>query len=547
MKHIIGIDLGTSAVKTVLFDENFRVIASADEEYPLYQPHAGWAEQDPSDWWTAVKKTLAAVLGACRRIDAVGITGQMHGLVMLDEKGNPLRRAIIWCDQRTSAECSEITRLVGEDNLMRVTASPARTGFTASKLLWVRNNQPELYRKCRHILLPKDYIRYRLTGAFASDLSDASGTQLLDIRGRCWSEEVTRALGIDQEWLAPLFESPEITGRVTLQAAEEIAAEAALVGLTREKVKNESKNVPSGKNIASAEDCAPAENDIDGVMPGKYEKESFNVQNFIKGAPVVAGAGDNAASAVGCGAVSDGDAFFTIGTSGVVYVHTDLPSVDPEGRVHTFCCAVPGKWHVMGVTQGAGLSLRWLRDSFFVNTSYAELDKMAAKIPAGSEGLMFLPYIMGERTPYPDPFARGAFVGISAIHTSAHFVRAVLEGVSFSLRDCLEVIREMNVEAKGMRAVGGGCKSALWNSITAGILGFSISGVRNRDCAALGAAALAAVGAGLYKSVPDACRAAVSCSDGIEPSDIEVYEKRYRVYRSAYGNMKDIMHALAQD
>ena len=253
MKHIIGIDLGTSAVKTVLFDENFRVIASADEEYPLYQPHAGWAEQDPSDWWTAVKKTLAAVLGACRRIDAVGITGQMHGLVMLDEKGNPLRRAIIWCDQRTSAECSEITRLVGEDNLMRVTASPARTGFTASKLLWVRNNQPELYRKCRHILLPKDYIRYRLTGAFASDLSDASGTQLLDIRGRCWSEEVTRALGIDQEWLAPLFESPEITGRVTLQAAEEIAAEAALVGLTREKVKNESKNVPSGKNIASAE------------------------------------------------------------------------------------------------------------------------------------------------------------------------------------------------------------------------------------------------------------------------------------------------------
>lgn len=490
MKRVIGIDLGTSSVKTVLFDENLRVISSASEEYPLSQPSVGWAEQDPVLWWRAVEKTLSEVCSGIDKIDAVGISGQMHGLVMLDECGEVLRPAIIWCDQRTTEECRQITRLVGTERLSEITASPALTGFTASKLLWVRNNQPEIYKRCRRILLPKDYIRYRLTGVLAGDFSDASGTQLLDIRQRIWSDEILRALDIDRELLPKLYESPDVTGLVNVEGAASAGA--------------------------------------------------------LCGAAVVAGAGDNASSAVGCGAVSEGGAFVTIGTSGVVYAHTDSPLADPLGRVHTFCSAVPGKWHVMGVTQGAGLSLKWLRDNFFKGLSYSELDAMAQNVAPGAQGLLFLPYLMGERTPHLDPFARGAFVGISAFHTPAHFIRAVLEGVAYSLRDCLEVLKEMNVPTEDIRAVGGGSKSGLWNGIISGAMGIPVKTVENRDCGALGAAILAAIGIGLYKDVASACEAAVVCKESVSPSVPEFYERHYGIYRSAYGDMKRLFHSLCE-
>ena len=312
MAYLIGIDLGTSGTKTVLFDQEGHVVASATVEYPMYQEHNGWAEQDPLDWWNATCQTIKAVIEKSgvsnQEVKAVGISGQMHGLVMLDKEGNLLRRSIIWCDQRTAAECEEITQRVGQQRLIEITANPALTGFTASKILWVRNHQPELYAKCAHILLPKDYVRYMLTGEFATEVSDASGMQLLDVPGRCWSQEVLEKLDIDPALLAKVYESPEVTGEITSRAAE-------LTGLKA-------------------------------------------------GTPVVGGAGDNAAAAVGTGVVRDGKAFTTIGTSGVVFAHTDNISIDPQGRVHTFCCAVPGAWHVMGVTQGAGLSLKWFRDNF---------------------------------------------------------------------------------------------------------------------------------------------------------------------------------------
>jgi len=361
MAYLVGIDIGTSGTKTVLFDEKGTVIADALMEYPMYQPQNGWAEQLPSDWWQAVSGTLKAVLEksgvSAGDISGIGLSGQMHGLVMLDEKDQVIRPSIIWCDQRTAAECAEITDKVGAKRIIEITANPALTGFTASKILWVRNNEPENYARCKKILLPKDYIRLMLTGEYATEVSDASGMQLLDIGKRAWSDEVLQKLDIDKALLAKVYESPEVSGRINSSAA-------ALTGLK-------------------------------------------------EGTPVVGGAGDNAAAAVGTGVVLEGQAFTTIGSSGVVYAHTNEMHIDPDGRVHTFCCAVPGCWHVMGVTQGAGLSLKWFRDNFCqaeIETAgqmgvnpYFLMDKQAESVPVGAERLLFLPYLMGERTPHLDP------------------------------------------------------------------------------------------------------------------------------------------------
>ena len=482
MKYLVGIDVGTSAVKTVLFDENLCKINSVTIEYPLYQPQNGWAEQNPEDWWNATLRSLEKVTQTVDRIDCIGLSGQMHGLVMLDSSGNVLRPAIIWCDQRTEKECAQITDSVGKEKLISITANPALTGFTASKIMWVKNNEPEIYGKCRSILLPKDYIRYKFTGIFASDVSDAGGMQLLDIKKRMFSDEILKLLDIDRELLPNVYESPEITGYVNLK--------------------------------------------------GKFF-----------GTPVVGGAGDNAAAAVGCGVVKESRAFTTIGTSGVVYAHTDKPIIDKKGRVHTFCCAVPGKWHVMGVTQSAGLSLKWFRDNFTPELSYKQMDGLAEKLPIGADNLLFLPYLMGERTPHLDPNARGAFIGISAIHTKAHFIRAILEGVAYSLRDCLEILKEMNVNVTDMCAVGGG-SSPFWQKIIAGTFGIPIKSTINSEGAALGVAILAAVGIGLFRDVPSACDKIIQNTAPVFPENCQDYEKIYRIYTSIYPQLKDTCKKL---
>jgi xylulokinase len=494
--YLIGIDLGTSGTKTVLFDADGVPVAEAAEEYPLYQPQNGWAEQDPDDWARAGMETVRRVIEksgvAPGDVAGVGISGQMHGLVMLDGDGKVLRKSIIWCDQRTAKECGEITRRVGRERLTEITANPALTGFTASKILWVRANEPEIYARCRHILLPKDYLRWRLTGEFATEVSDASGMQLLDVPARRWSDEVLRALEIDPSLLGRVYESPEITGRVTAEAA-------AATGLA-------------------------------------------------EGTPVVGGAGDNAAAAVGTGVVTDGSAFATIGTSGVVYAHSDKIAIDPLGRVHTFCCAVPGAWHVMGVMQAAGLSVQWFRNNLAADMSYAELDRLAEKVPVGADRLIYLPYLMGERTPHLDANCRGVFFGLSARHGRAEMVRAVMEGVSYSMRDGLEILKGMGTDISRIYACGGGAKSAFWRQMLADVFGVAARTVECTEGPALGVAVLAAVGAGIYPTVPEACRAMVHDRDELMP-DAEKharYDEFYRVYTGLYPKLKDSFRQLAE-
>ena len=506
MNYLLGVDLGTSGTKTVLFDTAGNVMASKTVEYPMYQPQNGWAEQDPRDWWNATAVTTKAVIEESgvdpADIKGVGISGQMHGLVMLDKAGQVLRRSIIWCDQRTAQECEEITRRVGKERLIAITANPALTGFTASKILWVRNHEPEIYAQCAHILLPKDYVRYMLTGEFATEVSDASSMQLLDVPNRCWSDEVLEKLEIDKSLLAKVYESPEVTGTITKEAA-------ALTGLK-------------------------------------------------EGTPVVGGAGDNAAAAVGTGVVEDGKAFVTIGTSGVVFAHTSDISIDPKGRVHTFCCAVPGCWHVMGVTQGAGLSLKWYRDNFcqaemetakgMGKDPYFLMDQQAERVPIGCNKLLYLPYLMGERTPHLDPDCRGVFFGLSAIHTKYDMLRAVMEGVTFSQRDSVEILREMGVDLKEMLACGGGGSSPLWRQMLADTFNCEVKTVVSKEGPALGVAILAGVGAGIYKSVEEGCRAVIRTNPPQPPiaENVPQYEKFYQIYRSLYPALKDSYQQLAK-
>ena len=500
MRYVLGIDLGTSATKTVLFDENGEIISSSSMEYEMQQPHNGWAEQNPEDWYNAAITTIKYVV-ADSKVDAddivsIGISGQMHGLVMLDENCNVLRPSILWCDQRTGKECNELTEKLGIETLIKITANPALTGFTASKILWVKNNEPEIFEKCRHILLPKDYLRFKLTDEFATEVSDASGMQLLDVPNRKWSQVMIDALGIKEEYLAKVFESPEITGYINSDTSEKT---------------------------------------------GLSTKTS-----------VVGGAGDNAAAAVGMGVVEEGKAFTTIGTSGVVFAHTDKPIIDPKGRVHTFCCAVPNAWHVMGVTQGAGLSMQWFKNNFCGEESakaadentdvYRITDNMAAEIKIGCEKLVYLPYLMGERTPHLDPDCRGVFFGLSAMHTKAHFIRAILEGVTYSLYDCLLVLKEMNISPETMLLCGGGAKSKLWKSMICDTFDMPVATSKSAETPALGVAILAAVGAGIYKTVPEACDAMVKTnSDSTLPDKMNTqkYHSYFSVYSSLYKSLKE--------
>lgn len=479
-------DIGTSGTKSALFDLEGTVIVSETAEYPLYQPKNGYAEQDPDDWWFAARKTLKSITEkADGEIVGIGITGQMHSLVMLDKDNKVIRPAILWCDQRTAEECREIEEIIGREKLIEITANPALPGFTASKLMWVKKHEKENFDKCEHILLAKDYIRFKLTGEYATEVSDASGMQLLDVKSRKWSREVCDALGIDMNKLAKVYESPDLTGRVTVEAAE-------ITGL------------PVG--------CA-----------------------------VAGGAGDNAAAAIGTGVYKEGKAFTTIGTSGVVFAPTDKPVIDPKGRIHTFCAAAPNTWHVMGVTQAAGLSLNWFKNNLAENISYKDIDKECESLPVGCDNLVYLPYLMGERTPILDSDARGVFFGLSAKHTRIHMARAVIEGVSYSLYSCLEILNEVGINTDDMALCGGGGKSAFWQKMLADVYMLPIKTMESGEGAALGAAILGGVASGVYASVEEGCLMSVRTKNTVYPemSCGNEYRKYYKIYSSLYPALKD--------
>jgi len=504
MRYLLGIDTGTSATKAVLVGEDGLVRSEASVGYPLDQPRQGWAEQDPERWWEAAAAAVRAALERAGvpapEVAAIGLSGQMHGLVILDEAGRILRPAILWCDQRTDAECAWLTRTVGLENLYRWTGNAALPGFTAPKLLWLRRHEPEIYRRIRTVLLPKDYVRFRLTGETATDFSDASGTLLLDVAHRRWSDEMRGALDIPLQWLPRLHESPQVTGVVSAAAAE-----------------------------------------VTGVRAGT---------------PVVAGAGDQAAGAVGMGAVEEGIFLASLGTSGVVFAPTARPVVRTGSVLHAFCHAVPGRWHLMGVMLSAGASLRWFRDQLAAGEAaragkegidpYDLLTAAAAAVPPGAQGLVFLPYLLGERTPHPDPAARGAFVGLTLRHTRAHMVRAVLEGIAFGLRDSLDLLGEAGAAPREVRVSGGGAASGLWRRILADVFGCPVVYPHSSRGPAFGAALLAGVGAGMYVSVEEACRKTVGAAGREEPRPAVSarYAACHALYRSLYPLLKDVMHQL---
>jgi len=492
MAYLLGIDIGTSGTKVIAIDESGKLAASASAEYELLTPRPLWAEQRAEDWW-------AAVCACCQKITAkipaseikgIGLSGQMHGLVMLDKAGEVLRPAILWCDQRTQSQCDTITATVGKELLVAETSNPVLTGFTAPKIIWARENEPAIYDRAVMHLLPKDYIRYKLTGEFATEVSDASGTSLLNVPERRWSTVVLDKLGIPLEYLPKVYESYEISGQVSESAAK-------LTGLAI-------------------------------------------------GTPVAGGGGDQAAGAVGNGIVESGIISVASGTSGVVFAFADSPAVDPQLRVHTFCHAVPGKWHVMGVMLSAGGSLRWYRDTLaqpekvvagLLGTDpYELITREAATIAPGSEGLLFMPYLTGERTPHPDPLARGAFVGLTVRHTRAHMARSVLEGVAYGLRDSLEIMRSMGVSTVNVRASGGGARSAVWRQIQADVFRAPLSTMTVDEGPALGVALLAGVGIGLYASVEEACSAVVKVASGatVNEGAAGVYDEYYNVYTQLY-------------
>ncbi|MFZ5828150.1 MAG: xylulokinase [Bacillota bacterium] len=493
---LIGLDLGTSGVRVLAVDERGEVVAQAAREYPLAIPRPGWTEQEPADWWSGTAEALRSVtdqLGErTRKIAAVGLTGQMHGSVFLDGRGDVVRPALLWNDQRTVAECEEMHRRVGAERLMAITGNPALPGFTAPKILWLRNHEPEHFARTARVLLPKDYIRYRLTGAVATDMADGSGMVLLDLVHRRWSAEVLDALDLPASLLPDLFEGTEVTGRVT-------SAGAAATGLP-------------------------------------------------EGTPVVAGGGDQAAGAVGLGLVREGRVSCSIGTSGVVFAACDRPLVHPEGRLHAFCHAVPGRWHVMGVMLSAAGSFRWLRENLFPGRSYDDLTAMAAGVAPGAEGLLFLPYLTGERTPHMDPYARGAFIGLGLHHSPAHLVRAVLEGITLGLADSLDLVRGLGVGVPEVRLTGGGARSALWRSMLAAAFGAPVAQMAVDEGPAFGAAVLAAVGAGLYADCDAASDAMVRVSGQVtepDPALAERYGRLHGLYRQAYLQAKPLFPQLS--
>lgn len=497
MAYFLGIDASTTGIKALLIDEAGNVTGTATTELSLSTPQPLWSEQDPADWWQGAVNSIRQVLAdtglSGEEVAAVGLTGQMHGLTLLDEAGEVLRPAILWNDQRTGPQCDEIRRRLGKTRLIELTGNDALTGFTAPKILWVRENEPEIFAKVRHILLPKDYVRFKLTGDYATDRAGAAGTLLLDVKTRDWSAAVLEALEIPPEWLPATHEGPEVTGHISPEAAQATGLEA--------------------------------------------------------GTPVVGGGGDQAAQAVGVGVVQPGIIALTLGTSGVVFASTGEPFIEPEGRLHAFCHAVPGRWHLMGVMLSAAGSLRWYRDTLAPGADFDALLAPAAEAPPGCEGLLFLPYLTGERTPHPDPLARGAFVGLTVRHTQPHLTRAVLEGVAFGLRDSFELIKGAGLaEIKQVRVSGGGARSPLWRQILADVLNAELVTVNTTEGAAYGAALLAGVGAGAWPDVDAACQRTIQVTGSTTPqADVVArYERSYATYGELYPALKVISHSLSE-
>ena len=495
--YVLGIDVGTGGTRALIMGREGRVFVSATAEHePFASPHPGWAEQRPEDWWRAagiaIHKALAKGQLRGEQIFCVGFSGQMHGAVMLDADGDVVRPALIWCDVRTERQCRDLTERIGAEQLIHLTCNPALANFTVTKLLWTRENEPENWKQVRSVLLPKDYVRFRLTGEKATDVADASGTLLLNVAQRQWSAEVLQAAEIDRSLLPTLYESVEVCGKVSAKGAE-----------------------ATGLSV---------------------------------GTPVVAGAGDQAAGAIGMGIVAPGAVSATIGTSGVVFAATDRPAMDAKGRLHTFCHAVPERWHVMGVTQAAGFSLRWFRDQFACTPApegrdpYDQLTAEAATAPPGSDGLLWAPYLMGERTPHLDPAARGVLAGLTASHTRAHVIRAILEGVAFSLKDTFNIFAEMEVPVKNIRLGGGGARSPLWRQIQAHVYSQEVEIVEAEEGAAFGAAILAGVGAKLWPSVDAACDSVVRVVERVSPipANVAVMNAAGNAYRRIFPAMKSI-------
>jgi xylulokinase len=499
MATLLGLDIGTSGAKALLCDRDGTVLATATAEYPLSHPQPLWSEQEPADWWRAARQAISEVLQTAgvdgAAVAGLGLTGQMHGAVFLDAQDRVIRPALLWNDQRTAAECQEITARVGADRLIAIAGNPALTGFQAPKILWLRNHEPAHYARVARVLLPKDYIRLQLTGQAATDASDAAGTLLLDLRSRDWSEEILGALDIPRDWLPAVAEGPAVTGSLLPAIAAELGLRAGL--------------------------------------------------------PIIAGGGDNAAAAVGTGIVRPGVISSSIGTSGVLFAHAREIALDPQGRLHTFCHAVPGQYHLMAVTLAAGGSFAWLRnllrDRGEAALAYSDLTALAATVPIGSEGLIFLPYLSGERTPHLDPLARGAFVGLTSRHTVGHLARAVMEGVVFSLRDGLEIMRGLGLAPDEVRATGGGGRSALWRQMQADVYGAAVTTLVAEEGPAYGAALLAGVGTGLFADVDAAVDRCVRLGAVTRP-DAEAharYTQIYPIYRNLYGQLRESMHQLS--
>ena len=505
MRFLLGLDVGTTSTRTVIIDENSKLVASSTSNYKLITPKPGWAEQIPDDWWIASIKTIKDVIKKSNvspeNIACIGLSGQMHGSVFLDSSGNVIRPAILWCDQRTFKQCETIYKIFGYDGFIKLSYNRALPGFTAPKILWLKENEPENYKKVSKILLPKDYIRYKLSNNYATEVSDASGTILMDIPSRNWSNEILNGLHIKRSLLPEVFESD--------------------------------------------------------IISSKVSKEASNLTGLIEGTPIVGGGSDNAAGAVGSGIIRSGLISDSIGTSGVVFAHMDRPLYDSQGRVHSFCHAVPGKWHLTGVTLSAAGSLRWYFDEFGPSKEiiknfpdikgYDLLDKQAERVPAGSDGLIFLPYLSGERTPYADPDARGVFFGLSYLHGPDHFVRSIMEGVAFSQLDCLTLMRDLNINSDKIILFGGGAKSSIWRQIIADILNSKVVTLNVEEGSAFGAAIIAGAGCGIYPNIKEGVDKIINEDKENNPiaENVEKYKKLYAIYKLLYKDLKDNFKKLS--
>jgi len=505
MKFLLGLDVGTTSTRTIIIDVNGRLVASNTSDYKLITPKPGWAEQNPDDWWIAAVNTIKDVIKKSnispKDINCIGLAGQMHGSVFLDNAGNVIRPAILWCDQRTYRQCETIYKIFGYDGFIKLSYNRALPGFTAPKILWLKENEPENYKKVSKILLPKDYIRYKLSNTYATEVSDASGTILMNIPSRNWSNEILDGLDIKRSLLPDIFESDVISSKVSRKAS--------------------------------------------------------NLTGLVEGTPIIGGGSDNAAGAVGSGIVRSGLISDSIGTSGVVFAHSDKPLFDSQGRVHSFCHAVPGKWHLTGVTLSAAGSLKWYYDKFgptveIINNfpyikGYDLLDKQAERVPVGSDGLIFLPYLSGERTPYADPNARGVFFGISYLHRSDHFVRSIMEGVAFSQLDCLSLMRELTIVSDEIVLFGGGARSSIWRQIIADILNSKIVTLNVEEGPAFGAAIIAGAGCGIYSSIGEGVNKIINKEKENNPiaENAGKYKKLYKIYKSLYVNLKENFKKLS--